>query len=65
MVPATTAGPNPAFPISASFYVKAAQESTVQSSRWVGFPKDKEVSWVWSRAVLELRQFPLSYGKLR
>lgn len=65
LVPATTAGPNPALPISASFHVRAAQESTVPSSRWVGCPEDKEVSWVWSRAVLELRQFPLGYGELR
>lgn len=61
----TIAGPNPAFPISASFHVKTAQENTVQSSRWVGCPEDRDVFWVWSRAVLELRQFPLGCGRLR
>lgn len=64
-VPATRAGPNPTFPISASSRVQTAQESTVQSSRWVGCPEDKEISWVWNRAVLELRQLPLAYEKLR
>lgn len=65
LVLGTIAGPNPAFPISASFHVKTAQENTVQSSRWVGCPEDRDVSWVWSRAVLELRQFPLGCGRLR
>lgn len=57
-VPATTTGPNPAFPISASFHVKTTVQpwkSTVQSSRWVGCAEDKEVSRAWSRGCVRVK----------